>query len=105
MDEDKASELGLTVTGTSYHYFVVSNLGSDGKASSKTSSNNSSSNSSSQNTSSEQDTKKNIETFMTNFRSDINRTIKESSDYVYPYFESKDNATYKSIIDIYLQKS
>ena len=40
---------------------------------------------------------------MTNFRSDINRTIKESSDYVYPYFESKDNATYKSIIDIYLQ--
>ena len=103
LDEDKASELGLTVTGTSYHYFVVSNLGSDGNASSKTSSNNSSSNSSSQNTSSEQDTKKNIETFMTNFRSDINRTIKESSDYVYPYFESKDNATYKSIIDIYLQ--
>ena len=103
LDEDKASELGLSVTGTSYHYFVVSNLGSDDKASSKTSSNNSSSNSSSQNTSSEQDTKKNIETFMTNFRSDINRTIKESSDYVYPYFESKDNATYKSIIDIYLQ--
>ncbi len=103
LDEDKASELGLTVTGTSYHYFVVSNLGSDGNASSKTSSNNSSSNSSSQNTSSEQDTKKNIETFMTNFRSDINRTIKESSDYVYSYFESKDNATYKSIIDIYLQ--
>lgn len=107
LDEDKASELGLSVTGTSYHYFVVSNLGSDGKASSKSSSNNSSnnssSNSSSQNTSSEQDTKKNIETFMTNFRSDINRTIKESSDYVYPYFESKDNDTYKSIIDIYLQ--
>ena len=37
LDEDKASELGLSVTGTSYHYFVVSNLGSDGKASSKTS--------------------------------------------------------------------
>lgn len=103
LDEDKASELGLSVTGTSYHYFVVSNLGSDGNASSKNSSNSSSSNSSSQNTSSEQDTKKNIETFMTNFRSDINRTIKESSDYVYSYFESKDNATYKSIIDIYLQ--
>ena len=105
LDEDKASELGLSVTGTSYHYFVVSNLGSDGKASSKTSSNNSSSNSSSQNTSSEQDTKKNIETFMTNFRSDINRTIKESSDYLYPYLDSRDNATNKSIIDIYLQNA
>ena len=55
------------------------------------------------NTSSEQDTKENIRLTMTNFRSDINRTIGRIFNYVYPYFESKDNSTYKSIIDIYLQ--
>ena len=43
-----------------------------------------------------------IESFMTSFRKDINRSIQESKDYVAPYFDSKENSTYQQIIDIYL---
>lgn len=45
---------------------------------------------------------KDIENFLVNFRKDINRSIQESKDYVAPYFDSKNNATYQQIIDIYL---